>query len=323
MRVSIIIPTRNRPDELSVAVKSVAEQTHQNLEIIVVDDGSNPENAAVNEQIVSQVPGEARYLPLSRDTPFGSGPSRVRNSGIAAATGELIAFCDDDDYWCDRGHLGAVTEAFGGPSTLDLVFANQAAHQDGKQVRDAWLPHLEEDLANSLPWKETPVGGILLVTRRQCLIDHFPHMNTCVVRRELALRVGGFWEIVRYHEDLDFFVRMLDAARDVGFRKQTVSVHNVPNRSLGVNASTQLEDDEKYLVNVAVATHLLQCCNDAACRHYAKRMAKDAFRHLASRAWKESRHRRAADFARLAFASNPSFRGAVHAVGVSLSAAFR
>ena len=323
MRVSIIIPTRNRPEALTIAVQSVANQTHGNLEIIVVDDGSSSENAALNEQMVSRIARETRYLALARDTSAGSGPSRVRNAGIAAATGELIGFCDDDDFWCDSGHLSAVAEVFAGRGTLDLVFANQAAHQAGKKVRDVWLPVLEEDLAKSPAWQETPAGGLLLMTRRQCLLGHFPHMNTCITRRELAQRIGGFWEIVRYHEDLDFFVRLLDVTRDVGFRKQTVSVHNIPDRSLAASASSQLAEDEKHLVNVVVATHLIQSCNDAACRQYAKRMAKDAFRHLASRAWKESRHRRAADYARLAFASNPSFRGAIYAAGVSLSAVFR
>ena len=323
MRVSVIIPTRNRPDELRAALASVACQTHNDLELLVVDDGSSPENAACNQRLIETIPRDVTYLSLSRDTPHGSGPSCARNAGIFAATGELIGFCDDDDFWCDSGHLSAVTAAFAGRSTLDLVFANQAAHRGGKQVRDVWLPQLMDDLANSQSWRETPGGAMMLLAREKCLIDHFPHLNTCIVRRDVARRIGGFWELVRYHEDLDFFVRLIDASRDVGVRKQTVSVHNVPDRSLSNNASTTLREDEKQLINVAVALHLIEQCKDAACQQYAKRMGKYAFQHLALHAREQHEHSRAAAYARLAFASGPSFRGALYAAGLSATALFR
>src|SRR5579859_2663613 len=98
---SIVIPTRERPDYLEVALASVAPQAAAaGAEVIVVDDGALAANARLAER------AGARYVALG--TPLGL--NAARNAGLDAARGELVAFVDDDVEARD-GWLAALLRA--------------------------------------------------------------------------------------------------------------------------------------------------------------------------------------------------------------------
>ena len=88
--VSVIIPTHNRPELFSRAIRSVLAQMYQDFEIIVVDDGMK-ERA---ESVVSAL-GDSRIRYIKNETSLGGGGAR--NRGIKEAHAEFIAFLDDDD----------------------------------------------------------------------------------------------------------------------------------------------------------------------------------------------------------------------------------
>jgi glycosyltransferase involved in cell wall biosynthesis len=88
--VSVVVPTRNRPDYLAQTLKSISEQTYKNIEIIVVDDGSKINYA---ESICKYFDNCTYYY---KDN---GGLSSARNFGIQKSLGEYIAFLDDDDLW--------------------------------------------------------------------------------------------------------------------------------------------------------------------------------------------------------------------------------
>lgn len=90
--VSVVIPTRNRAELLRRALASVLGQTHQRLEIIVVDDASSDNTAAV---VTGVQDSRIRYLRHETNR----GGAAARNTGIRAATGAVIGFLDDDDEW--------------------------------------------------------------------------------------------------------------------------------------------------------------------------------------------------------------------------------
>lgn len=88
--VSVIIPAFNRAHSVVRSIESVFEQTYRPLELIVVDDGST-------DGIVDHLsPYGDRILLVSQPN---SGPSSARNTGVAHAKGEIIAFLDSDDTW--------------------------------------------------------------------------------------------------------------------------------------------------------------------------------------------------------------------------------
>jgi len=95
-KVSVIIPFYNRNTKLKRAIKSVLNQTHQNFEIILVDDGST-------EDISNAKAFAKKYdnITLLKNK-ANSGPSVARNLGIKAATGDYIAFLDSDDEFAEN-----------------------------------------------------------------------------------------------------------------------------------------------------------------------------------------------------------------------------
>jgi glycosyltransferase involved in cell wall biosynthesis len=90
-RVSVVIPAYRSAGTIRRAVDSVLAQTHAAAEIIVVDDGSPDDQAAVVERAYGP-----RVSLLRREN---GGAASARNAGIDRATGSYIAFLDADDYW--------------------------------------------------------------------------------------------------------------------------------------------------------------------------------------------------------------------------------
>ena len=90
--VSVIIPTYNRADNILKSINSVLNQTIKDIEIIIVDDGSNDETYAVVKSIKDD---RIRYIKHIRNM----GVSAARNTGIKYTKGEYIAFQDSDEVW--------------------------------------------------------------------------------------------------------------------------------------------------------------------------------------------------------------------------------
>ena len=90
--VSTIIPVYNRPRLLTDAVNSVLSQTYRPIEIIIVDDGSTDETAAVGQALEAGHPQTVRYLRQTHQ-----GYTAALNAGVAAALGEFVQFLDSDD----------------------------------------------------------------------------------------------------------------------------------------------------------------------------------------------------------------------------------
>jgi glycosyltransferase involved in cell wall biosynthesis len=90
--VSVAIPTHNRSGLLKTTLRSVLRQRDVNIEVIVVDDGSTDDTREVMAAL-----DDARVRVVGHEIP--QGVSAARNRGIAEATGEWIAFIDDDDLW--------------------------------------------------------------------------------------------------------------------------------------------------------------------------------------------------------------------------------
>ena len=90
--VSVILPTYNRAELLPRSIQSVLNQTHDDFELIVVDDGSEDDTASVIKRFSDE---RIRYLKLSRNV----GVSRAQNAGLAEARGAYLAFQGSDDEW--------------------------------------------------------------------------------------------------------------------------------------------------------------------------------------------------------------------------------
>jgi len=121
---SVIIPTYNRAHLLEEALASVLAQTHDDLEVIVVDDGSTDATSALLARHVAS--GRVRALRQGN-----AGVSAARNAGLRAATGRRIAFLDSDDVWAPT-HLAHLAGA------LDRYHEAAMAFAGFRFIGDAW-----------------------------------------------------------------------------------------------------------------------------------------------------------------------------------------
>src|SRR4249920_2954185 len=88
--VSVVIPTYNDDRFVGEALRSVFAQTYDNIEVVVVDDGSSDDSVKVARSFGEKV----RVIQQSN-----AGSAVARNRGMTAARGEFISFLDADDYW--------------------------------------------------------------------------------------------------------------------------------------------------------------------------------------------------------------------------------
>ena len=132
-QISVIMPVYNAAEHLSAAVRSVLGQTMADLELILVDDGSDDGSAALCDGFAAADP---RVRALHQQN---AGICAARNAGLDAASGEYIAFCDDDDVFLP-GFLAAAL-ALARRQDADLVRMDyRLFHVDGAG-RETELPH--------------------------------------------------------------------------------------------------------------------------------------------------------------------------------------
>jgi glycosyltransferase involved in cell wall biosynthesis len=133
--VSTIIPAFNAEKTICRALSSVLDQTYRPLEVIVVDDGSTDGTAGVVERCTAEITSgkDATSITLLYQYQKNSGPSKARNNGIRAASGDYVAFLDADDSWTDD-KIAKQVDLFSKDPSIDIVFCNAgvAKIKDGK-----------------------------------------------------------------------------------------------------------------------------------------------------------------------------------------------
>ena len=181
--VSVVIPTYNSPGLLVQAIESVLTQTYRSFDVVVVDDGSTDDTAAVLSDYAGR--GQIRYM---RQDNWRQ--AAARNTGIRASRGELIAFLDHDDLWDER-KLDRQVPLFADPG-----------------VALAYTGAREVDLVGNVLWEK---GGEHF--RRGQIFDHllFNHFITCstvVIRRSCLDEVGLFREDLWGVDDIHMWLRI-------------------------------------------------------------------------------------------------------------------
>ena len=170
--ISVVMPAYNHNDYIGVALDSIRTQELQDLELIVVDDGSDaPVDAIVREKLPN-----ATMIRQSN-----AGPSAARNKGIAHARGQFVAFLDADDLWTAAA-LERLLKGFRDAPGVDVVQGN---------VRQFVAPNDAPSIDGARfgpPYQSFNVGALL-------------------VRREVLLGDGLFDENLRRSEDVDLFIR--------------------------------------------------------------------------------------------------------------------
>jgi GT2 family glycosyltransferase len=206
MKLSVIIPTYNRPAKLAATVRCFLRQTvpHADYEIIVVDDASTP--AARLPELESAGP---RCSLIRLDEMVER--AVARNRAAAVACGEIVLF-SDDDLRCGPGFLEAHLEAHrrwpGALVTGKIVLPPEAIHRPGVRFR-------QEMENRSFP--------------RSCGPVEAPNFGTAAnmsIRRQRYLELGGFDPAMVGIEDQDFSLHHSSAGGTIVYVPEAVAVHD-------------------------------------------------------------------------------------------------
>src|SRR5258705_3573568 len=180
------------------------------MEVIVVDDGSDERHRGDYRAIVGEAGSPVSFHSLP-SRPLGHGPSYTRNFAAARATGDFLCFLDDDDSWTDPSYLDWLGTALEANPKADLHLSNQAAFSGPLRMPGPiWIEELEEILKQAGTPADQSDG--LVRTEQLLRCTGFAHLNTLVVRHSLFDAVGGFDEQLRWEEDRDLYLRLIDRA---------------------------------------------------------------------------------------------------------------
>ena len=141
--VSIILATYNRAPRIATAIRSVLAQTHRTWELLVVDDASTDDTAAVVDSFA-----DPRIFRLT--LPFNCGsPARPRNVGLQLARGEYMAYIDDDNAWRPQ-HLERLLEAVRSHPGAVGAYGGKAHHLGDGRVEEICHPQQGIDTQDGL-----------------------------------------------------------------------------------------------------------------------------------------------------------------------------
>jgi len=288
----------------------IGSQTFDALEVIVVDDGSDAATRLAYAGMQERFGSRLRLIELGAAGGPGFGPSVARNTGIQAADGDIVTFCDDDDIWTSDTHLAAMADVFDSQPDVDLYIANQIAVSHlGATERLHWLPALVE-MVEARP--RTHARGYRIALDELVRAGGFAQLNILALRKSTAERIGGFWTRTSYEEDRDFFWRAADAARAVFFNPDLVAQHNVPDPARQNNLSRSFSQPERWLLSALVSQHIAMSVDSTAIRRLCQVYEGDILRHL-SRYWSgQGRHALGMQYARRALAARASFKWAMY-----------
>src|SRR5205085_8358943 len=162
-RVSVVIPTRNRPAMLRAAIDAVLAQTFGGYEIVVVING--PDNPATAETSKIALAAGCRIVRIER-----AGIAVALNAGIAAARGEWIAFLDDDDLW-EPNRLEAELQVADAVAA-DIVFCNIVKFDETHSMLEPPLrPPARVSIAEAMTLKNYGGGCSPAMARRAAILD--------------------------------------------------------------------------------------------------------------------------------------------------------
>ncbi len=182
--VSVIIPTYNRAHVLGRSIQSVLNQTFQDFELIIVDDGSTDDT----EKIVKNLSNEkVKYTKLQKN----QGAGVARNIGIRLAKGDYIAILDDDDEWMPE-RLEKQMKVFStAPMEVGVVYTRYIKYDS---LGD-YIP----------PLKVAKKEGDLF---KQLLFELHVQWQSSLIKRECFNKVGLISESMLYARDWEFLLRI-------------------------------------------------------------------------------------------------------------------
>ncbi len=233
--VSVIVPTFNHAHFLPHAVQSVLEQTFQDWEVVIVDDGSTDHTRDVVREFAD---ARVRYIYQSN-----RGLAAARNTGLGASLGEYVALLDADDLYL--------------PCKLRVQVDWLRSHGDHGFVAGGWN-YIDEQgklIGEYKPWLNPPLLDV-----KAWLYNCYVNPVSVLVSKRWVQDVGGFDENFRRVEDWDLWLRLAYAGCKMGWVNEIVSSYRISRDQMTKNAAAQklayIRMMDKFFSQAGLATEL-------------------------------------------------------------------
>ena len=193
--VSAVITTHNRKELLVLAIESVLNQTYRNIECIVVDDASDDNTKEHIKKYIDQNKIKYIYIPKEES----KGGNYARNLGIQNANGEYVAFLDDDDEWFSKKiekQMAAIKEE----PEIGFVYCGTISEKNmDKYTR------IPQEITNA-KYEEGDLSKVVL-------IHIICTTSTILVKKELLELIHGFDEELKFWQEYEMCIRLLQITR--------------------------------------------------------------------------------------------------------------
>ncbi len=240
--ISIVMPAYNRAGLVLTAIRSVLAQTYTHFELIVVDDGSTDDTAAV---VASVADPRVRLIRLAANM----GHAAARNKALEASSGEIIAYLDSDNFWDER-YLSATVGAFATLPDAELLYSGVYNYRTNS------------DLPTAIRYAH--FNRALLENRN--IID----LNCMAHRRQALDRTGMFNTALRRYVDYDLALRMTEVCKTYSIPVLLVH-YRFDAAEMTVTKDATLEPDREIVI---------RDLNDRAARRLAERAVPDLTRDV-------------------------------------------
>jgi glycosyltransferase involved in cell wall biosynthesis len=185
--VSVVIPTRNRPQLVQRSVLSALAQSLQNIEVIVIIDGPDPSTVTVLQEI-----NDTRLRVI--ELPTSQGGAGARNAGVNEALGEWIAFLDDDDEWFPHKLVDQIQLAKQSAHAYPIVSCRLIAR----------TPNQDMIWPRRLPTPSEPLSEYLLARKTLVQGEGLLQTSTLMAPRELLLNIP--FRNLKKHQEWDWLL---------------------------------------------------------------------------------------------------------------------
>lgn len=256
---SIIVPAYNSARTLPATLRALCAQTYGDFEIIIVDDGSTDQT----REVAQAHSADQRIRVLQQ---ANRGLAGARNTGIAAAKGEYIGFCDADDLWTP-GKLAAHVTHLDRRPDIGLSFSGSALIDEAdRPLGLSQKPRLTGITAQHI-FKRNPVGNGSAAVMRRALLNELSYRPAFETRRDWV-----FDETFRQSEDIECWLRLvLTTDWQVEGVPGLLTLYRVNGAGLSANTDRQLAAWERVVAKLRPIDPDFFAAHEATARSYQLR----------------------------------------------------
>lgn len=196
IKISVVIPMYNSEKTIIRAINSVLTQEFEELEIIIVNDGSKDESQKAVEDYISKNSLNSKIKLINKKN---GGVSTARNQGMKLSKGDYIAFLDSDDEWLQ----GKLKEQISYMERNKNVLMTGTT-MNGHVFKKFFCKNFSETTE---------------ITLKNLLFKNFFQPSTVIIRKEIIAKIGYFDENQRYAEEGNYFYRIANKYKCVLINK--------------------------------------------------------------------------------------------------------